>query len=80
MTEQTKDGEAVAIEIKDEKWYPDVYIMKVDMDLRAMVRQFGFWKVVWGYDIWLGKIPFLKTLIFINALAATVIYGLVLYR
>lgn len=27
---------------------------------------YGFWKTLWGWDIWFDKIPFLKCLVLTN--------------
>ena len=34
----------------------------VEIDPRIVVKEFGLWKLLWGTDIFLGKIPMLKSI------------------
>ena len=33
----------------------------IEVDLGIVMKEFGLWQVLWGTDIFLGKIPILKT-------------------
>jgi hypothetical protein len=38
------------------------------MEFKRLVEEFGFLEIVWGMDIFYGKVPFLKTLLLVNIL------------
>ncbi len=47
--------------------------MKIEKKWRAFqinmgtdVLQIGRWRIIWGMDIWLGNVPFMKTLLLAN--------------
>jgi len=34
----------------------------MEIDLLMILREYGLWQLLWGTDIFLGKIPILKTI------------------
>ncbi len=54
----------------------DDMTLKIDQEFRALqfrdfkkiINEFGILEALWGYDIFYGKIPFLKLLLLINIL------------
>jgi hypothetical protein len=40
----------------------------ISLKTKDAIKEYGFWNVLWGTDIFINDVPFMKTLIVINIL------------
>ena len=52
---------------------PSYRSIEIGLNLRDMIKEFGLWQVLWGTDIFIGKLPFMKLLILANIIVWVVL-------
>jgi len=51
------------------RMYPDDWaVMRITLPMKDAVKELGIWRVLWGTDIFINKIPLLKSIVFGNIL------------
>ena len=51
--------------------------IRIDYDFQPMIAEYGWLKVIWGYDIFFNGVPVLKTLVLADIIALVVILLLI---
>jgi len=52
-----------------------VRAMSIEFDWKSIIKEIGLLKTIWGYDIFLNGVPFLKTLVLLNIIVWIVLIG-----
>ena len=60
-------------EMKDTKT-GSVSAIVINFDFPSLIKEYGYLKAIWGYDIFLNGVPFLKTLVLLNIVANVAIW------
>ena len=63
---------------KDKK--DGIYAVSIDFDFPRQVKEYGYLKTIWGYDIFLNGVPFLKTLVLLNIVASVLVWVLTRHK
>lgn len=48
-------------------------LLELNVTSQAL-KEFGFWEVAWGFDIFIGRVPFLKSVILANTIAWLILF------
>ena len=45
-----------------------VRAFSINFDFKSIVKEYGWLRTIWGYDIFLNRVPFLKSLVMANVI------------
>ena len=46
----------------------------IKINWKGLIREIGWLKTLWGYDIFLGNVPFLKSLVLANVIVWLILF------
>ena len=46
----------------------------ITFDFKSIIREIGWLKTIWGYDIFMNGVPLLKTLVLANVIAWVIMF------